>query len=77
MHGWSPQQIAGRMRLERHPISVIHETIYRFAYSADGYAIKLCDTCRSIVPGVDRRMPDASMANDLAGSERLAPSDMA
>ncbi|MBB3166338.1 IS30 family transposase [Rhizobium laguerreae] len=20
MHGWSPQQIAGRMRLERHPI---------------------------------------------------------
>jgi len=31
--GWSPQQIAGRMRLERHPIRVSHETIYRFAYS--------------------------------------------
>lgn len=30
-HGWSPQQIAGRMRLERHPISVSHETIYKFA----------------------------------------------
>lgn len=28
VHGWSPQQIAGRMRLERHPISVSHETIY-------------------------------------------------
>lgn len=41
MHGWSPQQIAGRMRLERHPISVSHETIYKFAYSADGDAIKL------------------------------------
>lgn len=41
MHGWSPQQIAGRMRLERHPISVSHETIYKFAYSADGHAIKL------------------------------------
>lgn len=40
-HGWSPQQIAGRMRLERHPISVSHETIYKFAYSADGHAIKL------------------------------------
>ncbi|WP_129160447.1 IS30 family transposase, partial [Bosea sp. Tri-44] len=40
-HGWSPQQIAGRMRLERHPISVSHETIYKFAYSADGQAIKL------------------------------------
>jgi len=41
MHGWSPQQIAGRMRLEQHPISVSHETIYKFAYSADGHAIKL------------------------------------
>jgi IS30 family transposase len=41
MHGWSPQQIAGRMRLEQHPIIVSHETIYKFAYSADGHAIKL------------------------------------
>ncbi|MBP2551894.1 IS30 family transposase [Neorhizobium galegae] len=31
MHGWSTQQIAGRMRLERHLISVSHRTIYRFA----------------------------------------------
>lgn len=41
MHGWSPQQIAGRLQLERHPIAVSHETIYKFAYSADGQAIKL------------------------------------
>lgn len=41
MHGWSPQQIAGRMRLERHLICVSYETIYKFAYSADGQAIKL------------------------------------
>ena len=34
--GWSPEQIAGRMRLERHPIRVSHQTIYRFAYSKDG-----------------------------------------
>ena len=34
--GWSPEQIAGRMRLERHPVRVRHETIYRFAYSKDG-----------------------------------------
>lgn len=33
-HGWLPQQIAGRMRLERHPISVSHETIYQFVYSS-------------------------------------------
>ncbi|AUW45529.1 hypothetical protein CUJ84_pRLN1000061 (plasmid) [Rhizobium leguminosarum] len=25
---WSPEQIAGRMRLELHPISVSHETIW-------------------------------------------------
>ncbi|MEI4264015.1 IS30 family transposase [Roseovarius sp. D0-M9] len=36
--GWSPEQIAGRMRLERHPIRVSHETINRFAYSKDGCA---------------------------------------
>lgn len=41
IHGRSPQQLAGRMRLERHPISISHETIYKFAYSADGHAIKL------------------------------------
>lgn len=40
-HGWSPQQIAGRMRLERHLVSVSHETIYKFAYSSEGQAIKL------------------------------------
>jgi transposase, IS30 family len=27
--GWSPEQIAGRMKLERHPMRVSHETIYR------------------------------------------------
>ena len=36
--GWSPEQIAGRMRLERHPIRVSHETIYRFTCSKDGRA---------------------------------------
>lgn len=41
MHGWSPQQIAGRLQLQRHPVSVSHETIYKFAYAADGHAIKL------------------------------------
>jgi len=39
--GWSPEQIAGRMRLERHPIRVSHETIYRFAYSKEGRAEQL------------------------------------
>lgn len=34
--GWSPEQIAGRMRLENHPVRISHETIYRFAYSKEG-----------------------------------------
>ena len=38
--GWSPEQIAGRMRLERHPMRVSHEAIYRYAYSKDGRAEK-------------------------------------
>lgn len=38
--GWSPEQIAGRMRLERHSQRVSHETIYRYAYSKDGRAEK-------------------------------------
>lgn len=36
--GWSPEQIAGRMRLENHALRLSHETIYRFAYSRDGRA---------------------------------------
>lgn len=33
---WSPEQIAGRMRLEGHPPRVSHERIWRFSYSKDG-----------------------------------------
>lgn len=36
--GWSPEQIAGRMRLDHHPVRVSRETIYRYAYSKDGRA---------------------------------------
>jgi len=28
-HGWSPEQIAGRLQLERSPTRVCHETIWR------------------------------------------------
>ena len=40
-HGWSPEQIAGRLACDRHSVRVCHETIYRFAYSPDGHEIKL------------------------------------
>jgi len=40
-HGWSPEQIAGRLKLEQSPIRVCHETIYRFAYSREGQSLQL------------------------------------
>ncbi len=39
--GWSPEQIAGRMRRERQPRSVSHETIYAYVYSPDGQSAGL------------------------------------
>ena len=40
-HGWSPEQIAGRLAYERSGVRVCHETIYRFAYSSAGQEMKL------------------------------------
>ena len=34
--GWSPEQIAGRLRLKGQPVLVSHETIYAYVYGADG-----------------------------------------
>jgi IS30 family transposase len=34
--GWSPEQIAGRLKLEDRGFSVSHETIYKFVYSQEG-----------------------------------------
>lgn len=31
--GWSPEQVAGRLKLDASPRRVCHETIYQFAYS--------------------------------------------
>ena len=39
--GWTPEQIAGRLRLDEHPLRVSHETIYQYAYSKDGHEIGL------------------------------------
>lgn len=36
--GWSPEQIAGRMKFEKHSRRVSHETIYRYTYSPEGRA---------------------------------------
>lgn len=33
--GWSPEQIAGRLRLDQSDLKVSHETIYRYVYSKD------------------------------------------
>ena len=34
--GWTPEQIAGRMRMERAPLRVCQETIYRYIYAKEG-----------------------------------------
>ena len=39
--GWSPEQIAGRLRHEDHRQRVCHETIYSYVYSKDGQAQEL------------------------------------
>ena len=37
--GWSPEQISGRLKLEKNPLQISHETIYKFAYSKAGKAL--------------------------------------
>jgi IS30 family transposase len=39
--GWSPEQISGRLKLERADLAVSHETIYKFIYSPYGQTQKL------------------------------------
>ncbi|MTH80358.1 IS30 family transposase [Paracoccus aestuariivivens] len=40
--GWSPEQIAGRLRIEpTAPHRLCHETIYQYVYSADGQTAQL------------------------------------
>lgn len=34
--GWTPEQIAGRLRFEKTPVRVCQETIYRYIYSKEG-----------------------------------------
>ena len=42
MHeNWSPEQVAGRMKEEKKPFYVCHETIYQFVYSTNGKAFSL------------------------------------
>jgi IS30 family transposase len=66
LHGWSPQQIAGRMRLERHPISVSHETTTSSPIPRTAMRSSCGDICRNIVPDVGRDMPGVVMAGVLA-----------
>jgi transposase, IS30 family len=39
--GWSPEQIAGRLKFEGHTTTVSHETIYSYVYSSDGQSQEL------------------------------------
>ena len=37
--GWSPEQISGRLKLDKNPLQISHETIYKFAYSKAGKSL--------------------------------------
>jgi hypothetical protein len=39
--GWSPEQIAGRLALDRMATAICHETVYRYVYSPAGRAAEL------------------------------------
>lgn len=39
--GWSAEQVAGRLLVDKSPVRICAETIYRFAYSPEGQAIDL------------------------------------
>lgn len=39
--GWTPEQIAGRLKQENAPYQVSHETIYAYVYSDDGHVLSL------------------------------------
>ena len=41
--GWSPEQIAGRLKLEQGQPVICHETIYRYIYSEEGKKKGLMD----------------------------------
>lgn len=72
--GWSPEQIAGRLRVEANPARICHETIYRFAYSKEGRAMKLYrhlpEHRRQRRPRDARRRQGVRFSNDLSISCR-------
>jgi hypothetical protein len=74
---WSPEQIAGRMRLERDgAATVCHETIYRYIYGPAGYPSGECrwrwSGCgdsllfRAPVPGQQLVQPGGGVVSDAA-----------
>lgn len=69
MHGSSPTQIAGRMRLERYPICVSYETITSSPIPQTARPSSRGGTCRSVVRDADRGMPaDVTVAASARNS---------
>lgn len=48
--GWSPEQIAGRLKLKTPRLVVSHETIYQFIYAQESRRLKLWDLLRKRHP---------------------------
>ncbi|MEI4472998.1 IS30 family transposase [Frigidibacter sp. MR17.24] len=77
--GWTPEQISGRLKVERATTSVSHETIYQYVYSKDGHSIDLwrhLPDHRRKRRGRGRRKPQhARFADEI--SIRHRPADVA
>lgn len=48
--GWSPEQIAGRLKLKAENVSISHETIYQFIYAKENKHLRLWEFLRRRYP---------------------------
>ena len=67
--GWTPEQIAGRMHMERAPLRVCQETIYRYIYAKEGLREELWWYRRPIAGPAARDAPASAVRrNSIAMS---------
>ncbi len=72
--GWNPEQTSGRMRFEGTFPRISHESIYKYAYSEDGRAIKLFEHLpekrRRRRPRVGRRAYQSQFPSEISIKNR-------
>ena len=64
--GWSPEQVAGRLKLEAGRRVISHESIYRFIY---GQLARTKDSRRIMGGATTFLVPSRSVAGEAAGGQ--------